>query len=52
MSADKEGIHVACGQDVLVLREVQLEGKKRMEADAFLRGCQLKPGDMFRDSRE
>ena len=52
MSADKEGIHVACGQDVLVLREVQLEGKKRMEADAFLRGCQLKPGDMFTDSRE
>ena len=52
MSADKEGIHVACGQDVLVLREVQLEGKKRMEADAFLRGCQLKPGDMLTDSRE
>ena len=52
MSADKEGIHVACGQDVLVLREVQLEGKKRMEADAFLRGCQLKLGDMFTDSRE
>ena len=52
VSADKEGIHVACGQDVLVLREVQLEGKKRMEADAFLRGCQLKPGDMFTDSRE
>lgn len=52
VSTDKEGIHVACGQDVLVLHEVQLEGKKRMEADAFLRGCQLKPGDMFTDSRE
>lgn len=52
VSTDKYGIHVACGQDVLVLHEVQLEGKKRMEADAFLRGCQLKPGDMFSDSRE
>jgi methionyl-tRNA formyltransferase len=37
---------------VLVLHEVQLEGKKRMEVDAFLRGYQLKPGDMFKDSRE
>ena len=45
ISADKEGIRVACGKNVL-------EGKKRMEADAFLRGYQLKPGDMFRDSRE
>ncbi len=52
LAADKEGIQVACGQKVLVLHEVQLEGKKRMEADAFLRGYQLKPGDMFRDSRE
>ena len=52
LAADKEGIQVACGQNVLVLHEVQLEGKKRMEVDAFLRGYQLKPGDMFKDSRE
>lgn len=52
IAADKGGIQVACGQKVLVLHEVQLEGKKRMEVDAFLRGYQLKPGDMFRDSRE
>ena len=52
IAADKGGIQVACGQKVLVLHEVQLEGKKRMEAEAFLRGYQLKPGDMFRDSRE
>ena len=52
ISADKEGIRVACGKNVLGLQEVQLEGKKRMEADAFLRGYQLKPGDMFKDSRE
>lgn len=41
---DKEGIHVACGQDVLILTEVQLEGKKRMEADAFLRGYSVEAG--------
>ena len=52
LAADKEGIQVACRQNVLVLHEVQLEGKKRMEVDAFLRGYQLKPGDMFKDSRE
>lgn len=27
ISADKEGIRVACGKNVLVLQEVQLEGK-------------------------
>ena len=49
---DKKGIHVACASDSLVLTEVQLEGKKRMEAEIFLRGYQIKPGDRFRDSRE
>lgn len=40
----KEGISVACKKGTLLLQEVQLEGKKRMEADAFLRGCPLKEG--------
>ncbi len=31
----KDGIFVACGQGVLVLSQVQLEGKKRMDTDAF-----------------
>ena len=29
---------VGCGDGVLELREVQLEGKQRMEASLFLRG--------------
>ncbi len=45
--ADKEGIHVACGEGVLVLTEVQLEGKKRMEADAFLRGYHIETRNSF-----
>lgn len=46
---DKEGIHVACGQGVLILTEVQLEGKKRMEADAFLRGYTVETGTKLID---
>ena len=49
---DKKGIHVACGTDKLVLEEVQLEGKKRMETDAFLRGYQVTAGTMLKDHKE
>lgn len=42
LKADKTGIYVQTGQGVLVLKEVQLEGKKRMTVDAFLRGYVLK----------
>ena len=51
-SVDKKGIHVACGTDKLILEEVQLEGKKRMEADAFLRGYQVTEGTMLKDHKE
>lgn len=44
LQADKRGIVVKCGQDLLVLEKVQLEGKKRMDADAFLRGYTLDTG--------
>ncbi len=37
MGTDAQGIHVACKDGVLILTEVQLEGKKRMEAEVFLR---------------
>lgn len=52
IKADKDGIHVACGQDILILQEVQLEGKKRMDAAAFLRGCHVEPGTMLLDHKE
>ena len=44
--------HVDCGTDKLVLEEVQLEGKKRMETDAFLRGYQVTEGIMLKDHKE
>ena len=52
IGVDKSGIHVACGRDALILKEVQLEGKKRMETDAFLRGYQVTAGSMLKDHKE
>ncbi|MCF0146188.1 MAG: methionyl-tRNA formyltransferase [Eubacterium sp.] len=45
--AGREGILVQTGDGVLLIRELQLEGRKRMTADAFLRGCPLEPGNRF-----
>jgi methionyl-tRNA formyltransferase len=44
MAADADGIEVAAGSGCLLLQEVQLEGKKRMEARDFLKGCRLAAG--------
>ena len=52
VDVDKKGIHVACGEKILVLQEVQLEGKKRMETDAFLRGYQVTEGTILTDHKE
>ena len=40
----KHGITVACGEGYLELTDVQLAGKKRMDAGAFLRGYHLEEG--------
>ncbi len=42
-----EGIDLATGQDILRLKEVQLEGRKRMSAADFLRGHKMKEGDVL-----
>jgi methionyl-tRNA formyltransferase len=44
LSADKSGIVVGCGQDALRIRQLQLEGGKRLNAQQFLAGHQLKAG--------
>jgi methionyl-tRNA formyltransferase len=44
---DKKTICVAAGQGALELLEVQAEGKKRMETDAFLRGTKVSAGDVL-----
>lgn len=40
----KDSLLVKTGKGTLALQEVQLEGKKRMEVDAFLRGYPLEKG--------
>lgn len=40
----KNTIAVQTGKGMLQLEEIQLEGKKRMQADAFLRGVSLETG--------
>ncbi|GAB4336373.1 MAG: methionyl-tRNA formyltransferase [Desulfobulbaceae bacterium] len=45
--ADDEGLLVATGKEYLLIREIQPEGKKRMDVAAFLRGAALATGDRF-----
>ena len=40
----KDALVVATGEKALVIKELQLEGKKRMTADAFLRGYPIETG--------
>ena len=44
----KDCMEVQTGKGVLSLLEVQLEGKKRMEIDAFLRGYNVEQGTFLR----
>ena len=45
VSVSKDSFSVQTGDGLLLILELQLEGKKRMETAAFLRGCPLKKGD-------
>jgi methionyl-tRNA formyltransferase len=38
---------VATGIGTLFLKEIQIEGKKRMPVEAFVKGKTIKPGDVF-----
>ncbi len=47
LTADKTGITVACGQQSLRVTSLQREGGRRLTAQEFLTGHQLKPGEML-----
>jgi methionyl-tRNA formyltransferase len=47
VSTGSDGIVVACGEGAVRLEELQLEGKKRVSAAAFLAGHPLAPGARF-----
>lgn len=46
-SIEKNQFLVQTGKGLLAVKELQLEGKKRMETGAFLRGCQLATGTVL-----
>ena len=43
----KGTLTVACGKGVIVIRELQQEGSKRMSAKEFLNGNRIAEGDRF-----
>lgn len=45
LRVDRDSFTVACGRDALCVREVQLEGKKRMDVRDFLLGAKMQPGE-------
>jgi len=47
LRADKDGLLVAAAEGAILLREVQLEGKKRMSAHDFLLGNPILPGTIL-----
>lgn len=49
LRADVQGLCVKTGQGVLNITELQLEGKKRMDTPAFLRGYAVKPQNVLPD---
>ena len=44
---EKDGFYVQTGDGLLKVLELQIPGKKRMDAGAFLRGYTLEPGEAF-----
>ena len=48
LKVTKDELEVQTGNGVLALLEVQLEGKKRMTTDAFLRGYQVTEGSFLK----
>lgn len=47
VGVDKENILVQTGEGVLAIKQLQLEGKKRMSTHDFLLGCQVVVGELL-----
>lgn len=44
---DKKGFKIKCGSNALAVKDVQLEGKKRMDVKSFLSGYKIVDGTIF-----
>lgn len=47
VKVEKDGFYVQTGNGLLKVLELQIPGKKRMDAGAFLRGYTIEPGEVF-----
>ena len=47
LRADRHGIEVACLKGSLIIEELQLAGKKRLDAASFLAGYTISAGALF-----
>ena len=52
LDVGKDYFSVQTGQGILLVKEVQLQGKKRMGVDAFLRGNVLDSGMIFQNCQK
>lgn len=50
LAVTKDALLVQTGDGVLAVRELQMEGRKRMDAGAFLRGFAVEPGTVLGDA--
>ena len=48
VKVEKDGFYVQTGEGQIKVTALQIPGKKRMEADAFLRGYQIEEGTLLR----
>jgi len=51
ISIGKSGIGVACGTDAILIKELQVEGRRRMSAENFLTGHKLRVGEILGEKR-
>ena len=49
LQTGKTGLLVSCGRNALLIKELQLKGRKRMAAVSFLNGYKLSPGMVLRN---
>jgi methionyl-tRNA formyltransferase len=49
MNVSDAGLVVSCGAGSVLITELQLEGKRRMDVPTFLRGIQITPGERLKD---
>ncbi len=52
LTVDGSGLNVSCADEMLEIRELQLEGKKRLDARDFVRGARIGSGARLVDTRD